>query len=155
MSNSLRLHALQHARLPCPSPATRARSNSRPSSWWWHPTISSSVVPFSSCLQSFPASRSFQMSSSHQVAKVLEFQVQHQSFPMNIQDWFPLGWAGKISLQSRGLSIVFSNTTIQKHQLFCAQPSLWYNSHFYTWLLKKTIALTIQDLCQWNNASAF
>ena len=102
--------------------------NPCPSSQWCHPTISSSVIPFSSCLLSFPASGSFQMtlqwatSSSHQVAKVLEFQLQHQS--LNTQDWSPLGWTDWISLQSKGLSRVFSNTTIQKHQFFSTQLSL-------------------------------
>ena len=103
--------ALQHVRPPCPSPTPGAYSNSCPLSRWCHPTISSSVVPFSSCLQSFPASRSFQwVSSSHQVAKV---SASASVLPMNIQDWFPLGWTGWISLQSKGLSRLFSNTTVQ------------------------------------------
>ena len=93
--------------------------------------------------------------SSHQVTKVIGASASASVLPMNIQGWFPLGLTGLISLKSKGLSRVFSNTTIQNHQFCCAQPSLWSNSHFYTWLLKKTIALTIQDLCQWNNASAF
>ena len=93
--------------------------------------------------------------SSHQVTKVIGASASVSVLPMNIQGWFPLGLTGLISLKSKGLSRVFSNTTIQNHQFCCAQPSLWSNSHFYTWLLKKTIALTIQDLCQWNNASAF
>ena len=131
-------HGLQHARPPCPSPNPRACSNSCPLSWWCHPTISSSIVPFSSCLQSFPASASFQMSqffaSSGQsigpsaLASVL---------PMNIQDWFPLGLTGWISLQSKRLSKVFSNTTVQKHLFFGAQLSLQSNFHIHTWLLEK------------------
>ena len=129
---------------------------------WSHPAISSSVLPFSSCLQSFPASGSFPMSQlSNQVARVLDFQLQLQwswfihlprmnplshlpwmihSFihlPMNIQDWFPLGWTGWISLLSKRLSRVFSNTTVQKHQFFGAQLSLQFNSHIHTWPLEK------------------
>ena len=117
MSDSLRPHGLQHARLPCPSLTPGAYSNSWPLGWWCHPTISSSVVPFSSCLQSFPASGFFQMSqffaSGSQSIGVL---ASTSVLPMNIQDWFPLGWTGWISLQSKGLSRVFSNTTVQKHQ---------------------------------------
>ena len=114
VSNSLRPHGLQHARLPCPSTTSGTCSNSRPLSRWCHPTISSSVVLFSSCLQSFPASGSFRwVSSSHQVARGLEFQLQHQSF--QFQDWFPLGLTGLISLQFKGLLRVFSNITVQKH----------------------------------------
>ena len=125
MCNSLQPHGLQHARLPCPSPTPRAYSHSCPSSRWCHRTISSSVIPFSSCLQSFPSSGSFPMSQfftsggqstgAWALASVL---------PMNIQDWFPLGLTGLISLLSKGLSRVFSNTTVQKHQFFSAQPSL-------------------------------
>ena len=115
MSNSLGPHGLQHARLPCPSPTPRACSNSCPSSQWCHPTISSSVVPFSSCLQSFPASGSFPMSqffaSGGQSTGV---SASASVLPVNIQDWFPLGLTGWISLQSKGLSRVFSNTTVQK-----------------------------------------
>ena len=143
MSDSLWSHGLQHARLPCPSPTPRACSNSCPSSRWYHLSISSSVVPFSSCLQSFPASGSFPMSqffaSSGQSIGV---SASASVLPMNIQDWFPLGWTGWNSLQSKGLSRVFSNTTVQKHQFFITQPSLQSNSHIHTWLLEKTIALT-------------
>ena len=124
VSDSLWPHEPQHVRPPCPSPTPRVYSNSCPLSWWCRPTISSSVVPFSSCLQSFPASGSLWVSSSHQVAKVLEFQLQHQSFQWTPRDWSPLGWTGWISLQSKGLSRVFSNTTVQKHQFFGAQLSL-------------------------------
>ena len=125
VSDSLRAHGLQHARLPCPSQTPRACSNSCPSSQWCHPTISFSVVPFSSHPQSFPASGSFQMSqffaSSGQSIGV---SASTSVLPMNIQDWFPLGWTGWIYLQFKGLSRVFSNTTVQKHQFFCAQLSL-------------------------------
>ena len=138
VSDSLRPHGLQHARLPCPSPTPRACSSSCPSSWWCHPTISSSVIPFSSRLQSFWASGSFLMSqffaSGGQSTRASS---SASVLPMNIQDWFPLGWAAWISLQSKGLSRAFSNTTVQKHQLFSAQPSLWSNSHIHMWLMKK------------------
>ena len=125
VSNSLRPHGLQHARVPCPSPTPGVYSNSFPSSLWCHPSISSSVVPFSSCLQSFPASGSFPMSqfftSGHQTIGV---SASALVLPMNIQDWFPLGWTGWISLLSKGFSRVFSNTTVQKHELFSTQLSL-------------------------------
>ena len=136
MSDSLQLHGLKHARPPCPSPTPGVYSNSCPFSQWYHPTISSSVDPFSSHLQSFPASGSFQMdqlfSSSGQSIGV---SASASVLPMNTQDWSPLGWTGWISLQSKGLSRVFSNTTVQKHwvftcfyfwahQFFSAQPSL-------------------------------
>ena len=125
VSNSLRPHGLQHTRLPCPSPTPRIYPNSCPLSWWCHPTISSSVVPFSSFLQYFLASGSFQMrqffsSGSQSIGVTASTSV----LPMNTQDWSPLGWTGWISLQSKGLSRVFSNTTVQKHQFFCAQLSL-------------------------------
>ena len=125
MSDSLWPHGLQHARLPCPSPAPRACSNSCPLSWWCHPTISSSLVPFS-CLQSFPASASFPVNqffaSGGQSTGV---SASTSVLPMNTQDWFPSGWTGWISLQSKGCSRVISNTTVQKHQFFSAQLSLW------------------------------
>ena len=124
VSNSLWPHRLQHARPPCLSPTPRVYSNSCPSSWWCHPTISSSVVPFSSRLQSFPASGSFQMSqfftSGGQSNGV---SASASVLPMNIQDWFPLGWTNWISLQSKGPSRVFSNTTVQKHRAFGTQLS--------------------------------
>ena len=110
----------KHSRLPCPSPSPAACSNSCPSSQWCHPTISSSVVPFSSCLQSFPASGSFQMSQFF------------ASGGQSIGGSAPLVLIGLISLQSKGLSWVFSSTTVQKHQFFCSQPSLWPNSHIHT-----------------------
>ena len=113
MSNSLRPHELQHTRLSCPSPTLEACSNSRPSSWWCHPTISSSVLPFSSHLQSFPASGSFPMSQFFASGdQSIGVSASASAFRMNIQDWFPLGWTGWISLQSKGLSRVFSNTTV-------------------------------------------
>ena len=138
MSHSLWPHRLQHARLPCPSPSPGACSNSCPSSWWWHPTISSSVVPFSSHLQTFPSSGSFLMSQllvsgSQSIGASASAPV----LPMNIQGWFPLRLTGLISLQSKGLSRIFSNTTVRKHQFFGAQSSLWSNSHILTWLLGK------------------
>ena len=116
---------LQHARLPCPSPTLRAYSNSCPSSWWCYPTISSSVVPFSSCLQSFPASGSFQMSQFFaSCGQSIGVSASASVIPMNIQDQFPLGLNDWISLQSKGLSRVFSNTTVQKHQFFIAHLSI-------------------------------
>ena len=125
VSNSLRPHGLQHARLPCPSPTPRAWSNSCPLSQWCHPTSSSSVVPFSSWLQSFPTSGSFPMSQFFTSGDwSIGVSASASILPMNIQDWFPLGWTGWISLLSKGLSRVFSNTTVQKHQFFGAQLSL-------------------------------
>ena len=125
MSNSLWPHGQQHARPPCPSPTPRVHSNSCPLSRWCHPTISSSVIPFSSCLQSFPASESFQMSQLFASrGQSIGVSASTSVLSMNIQDWFPLGWTGWISLQSKGLSRVFSNTTVQKHQFFCVQLSL-------------------------------
>ena len=138
MSDSLQPDRLQHARLPCPSLSPRACSNSCSSSRWCHTSISSSVAPFSSCLQSFPASGSFLM--SHLFAsgdQSIGVSASASVLPVNTQDWSPLGWTGWISLQSKGLSRVFSNTTVQKHQFFSAQPSLWANSHMHTWLLEK------------------
>ena len=118
VSNTLWPHGLQHARPPCPSATVRVYSNSWLLSWWCHATIASSVVPFSSHLQSCPASGLFQgVSSSHQVAVSASASV----LPMNIQNWFPLGWTYWISLMSKGLSKVFYNTTVQKHQFFSTQ----------------------------------
>ena len=125
MSDSLWPHGLQQARLPCQSPAPWAYSNSCPSSWWCRPAISSSIIPFSSCLQSSPALMSSQMSQFFTwVAKVLGVSASASILQINIQDWFPLGWTCWISLQFKGLSRVFSNTTVQKHQFFGAQLSL-------------------------------
>ena len=126
MSNSLRSHEPQHARPPCPSPTPRVYPNPCPSSQWIHPTISSSVVPFSSCPQSFPALGSFQMSKLFASGgQRIGVSASTSVLPMNTQDWSPLGWTGWISLQSKGLSRVFSNTTVQKHQFFSVQLSLW------------------------------
>ena len=140
MSNSLRPHGLQHTRLPCPLPTPRACSNSCPLSHWGHPTISSSIVPFFSYLQSLPASGSFPMSQFFEKGgQSIEVSASASVLPMNIQDWFPLGLTGLFFLQSKGLSRVFSNTTVQKHQFFGAQLFffLWSNSHIHTWLLEK------------------
>ena len=138
MSNSLRPHGLQHARPPCPSPAPRACWNSCPLSQWCHPTISSSVIPFSSCLQSFAASGSFPISQFFAFGgQSIGASASASVLLMNIQDWGPLGWTGWISLQSKGLSRVFSNTTVQKYQFFGTQLSSQSNSHIHTWLLEK------------------
>ena len=131
-------HGVQHARLPFSSPFPEACSNSCPLSWWCHPSISSSVIPFSSCLQSFPASVSFSVSQLFASGgQSIGASASASFLPMNIQDWFPLGWTGWISLLSKGLSRVFSSTTVWKHQFFGTQPSLWSNSHIHTWLLEK------------------
>ena len=124
-------------RPPCPSPTPRVYSNSCPLSRWCHPTISSSVIPCSSCLQSFPASGSFQMSQLFPSGgQSIGVSASTSVLPVNTQDW-SLGWTGWISLQSKGLSRVFSNTTVQRHQFFGAQLSLQSNSHIHTWLLEK------------------
>ena len=134
ISDSLRPHGLQHARLSCPSPSPRDCSMSCLLSQWCHPTISSSVVPFS-CLQSFPASGSFPMSPFFTSGgPIIGTSASASVFPMNIQDWFPLGLTGMI-LQSKEFSRVFSSTIIWKNQFFGAQPSFWSNSHIHTWLL--------------------
>ena len=122
MSDSLWPHGLYYARLPCPSPTTGVYSNSCPLSWWCHPAISSSFILFSSRLQSFPASGSFPMSQFFASGgQSIGVSASASVLPMNIQDWFSLGWIGWISLQSKGLSRVFSNTTVQKHQFFGPQ----------------------------------
>ena len=145
MSDSLQPDESQHTRPSCPSPTSRVYPDSCPSSWWCHPTISSSAVPFSSCPRSFPASGSLQMSQL--------FASGGQNFgvfastsvlPMNTQDQSSLGWTGWISLQSKRLSKVFPNTTVQKNQFFGPQLSLSSKSHIHTWLLKKSTALTRQ-----------
>ena len=128
VSNSLWPHGLQNARLPCPSPTPGVHSNLCPLSQWCHPTISFSVIPSSSSLQSSALCIGDQSIGASALASVLL---------MNIQDWFPLELTGLFSVLSKGLSRVFSNTTVQKHQFFNAQPSLWSNSHIHTWLLKK------------------
>ena len=146
VSDSLWCHGLQHTRLPCPSPTPGACSNSCPLSWWCHPTISSSVALFSSCLQSFPASGSFPMSQFFASGgRSIGASASASVLPMNIQNWFPLGWTDWISLQSKGLSRVFSSTTIQKHPFFKAQLFFMVQlSHPYM-TSGKNIALTIQN----------
>ena len=125
VSNSLRPRGMKQARPPCPSPTLGAYPNSCPLSWWCNPTISSSVIPFSSCLQSFQASGSFQMNQLFiSGGQSIGGSASTSVLPMNTQDWSPLGWTGWISLQSKGLSRVFSNTTVQKHQFLGAQLSL-------------------------------
>ena len=137
VSDSLPPHGLQHPRLPCPSPTPRAYSNLRPSSQWYYSTISSCVILFSSCLQSFPASESFPRSQFFASgSQSIRASASASVPPMNIQDWFPLQLTALI-LQSKGLWRVFSNTTVQTHQFFSAQLSLWSNSHIHTWLLQK------------------
>ena len=138
VSDSLQPHESQHTRPPCPSPIPGVHSDSRPSSQWCHPAISSSVVPFSSCPQSLPASESFPMSQlfawggqNTRVSALALF------LPKKSQGWSPSEWTGWISLQSKGLSRVFSNTTVQKHQFFSAQPSSQSNSHIHTWPQEK------------------
>ena len=138
VSESLQPQESQHARPPCPSPTPGVHSNSCPLSRWCHPAISSSVIPFSSCPQSLPASESFPMNQpftwgdqSTGVSALASF------LPKNTQGWSPLEWTGWISLQSKGLSRVFSNTTVQQHQFFGAQPSSQSNSHIHTWPLEK------------------
>ena len=138
VSDSLWPHGLQHTRPPYPSPTPRVYSNSYPLSQWCHPTFSSSVVPFSSCLQSFPASGYFPISQfSPSGGRSIGVSTSASVLPMNIQAWSPLGWTGWISLQSKGLSRVFSNTAVQKHQFFSAQLSSQSNSHIHTWSLEK------------------
>ena len=136
MSDSLQPHGLQHMRLPCPSPSPRVCSNSCPLSQWHHPPISSSITPFCPCTQSFPASGSFPKSQLF-ASGGQNIETSASVLPMNIQDWFPLGLTGFISLFPKELSRVFSSTTVQKHQLFSTQSSLWSNLHIRTWLLKK------------------
>ena len=138
-ADSLWPYGLWHTRLPYPALTPVAYSNSCPLSQWCHPTISSSVIPFSSRLQSVPAPRSFQMGQFFiSGGQSIGVSTSASVLPMNIQDWLPLGWTGWISLQSKGLSRVFSNTTVQKHQFFGTHISLWPNSHIYRWLLEKT-----------------
>ena len=138
MSNSLRPHESQHARPPCPSPTSGVHSNSCLWSQWCHPAISSSVVPFSSCPQSLPASGSFPMSQFFASGgQSIGVSALASVLPMNTKDQSPLGWTGWISLKSKGLSRVFSNTTVQKHQLFVTQLSSQSNSHIHTWPLEK------------------
>ena len=138
VSDFLQPHEMQHSRPPCPSPTPRVHPNSYPSSPWCHPAISSSVIPFSSCPQFLPASGSFPMSQLFAWGgQSIGVSALASVFPKNTQDWSPSEWTGWISLQSKGLSIVFSNTTVQKHQFFSAQLSSQSNSHIHTWPLEK------------------
>ena len=138
MFDSLWAHGLQHTRLPCPLPSPRACSNSCLLSQWCHPTILSSVIPFSSWLQSFLASGSFLMSQLFASGgQSIGASASASVLLMNIQDWFPLGLTGWISLKTKGLSRVFSNTTLQRHQFFGTQLSSQSNSHIDTWPLEK------------------
>ena len=138
VSDFLQPHESQHTRPPCLSPSPRVHSNSHPLSRWCHSAISSSVIPFSSCPQSLPASESFPMSQLFAWGgQRIGVSTLTSVLPMNTQDWSPLGWTGWISLQSKGLARVFSNTTVQKHQFFGAQPSSQSNSHIHTWPQEK------------------
>ena len=144
MSNSLWTHGLYHARLPYSSLSLGVCSNLCSLSQWCHSTISSSVAPFSFCSQSFPAPGSFPTSWLFTSGdQSIGASTSASVLPMNIQDWFPLGLTSLISLLSKGLSRVFSSTTVRKHEFFSSQLSLCSNSHIHTWLLEKTIALTI------------
>ena len=138
MANSLWPHGLQHARLPCTSLSPRVCSDSSPLSQWCYLTIWSSATPFSFCLQSFPESGSSPVSRLFTSdGQSIGASASISVLPMNIHGWFPLGLTGWISLQTKGLSRVFSNTTVWKHHFFSAQFSLWSNSYFCTWLLEK------------------
>ena len=129
----------EHTRLSYPLPSPGTCSNSCPLSWWCHPTISFSVISSSSCPQSFLPLGSFPVSWLFSSGgQSIGVSASASIFPMNIQYWFPLGLTSLISLQSKGLSRVFSSTTVWKHQFFSAQPSLWSNSHICTWLLEKS-----------------
>ena len=140
VSNSLRPHGLKHARPPCPSPTPGVYSYLCPLSRWCHPTILSCVIPFSSHLRSFPASGSFPKSQFFASGgQSIEVSASTSVLPVNIQDWFPLGWTGLTSLQSKGLSRVFSSTSVQNHQFFGTRLSLWST---LTSIHEKTIALT-------------
>ena len=138
VSDSLRPHELQNTNPPCPSPTPGVHPNSCALSRWCHPAISSSVIPFSSCPQSLPASESFPMSQLFTWGgQSIGVSASASVLPMNTQEWFPLGWTGWTSFQSKGLSRVFSSTTVWKHWFFGAQPSLWSSFHICTWLLEK------------------
>ena len=147
VSNSLQPHESQHSRPPCPSPTPGVHSNTHPSSQWCHPAISSSVVPFSSCPQSLTALKSFPMSQifawggqSTRVSALASF------LPKKSRGWSPSEWTGWISLQSKGLTRVFSNTTVQKHQFFSTQPSSQSNSHIHTWPQEKPLVSKVMSL---------
>ena len=152
MSDSLRPHGPQHTRLPCPSPSPGACSNSCPLSQWCHPTISSSVIPFSHLL-SFKASRSFPVSWLFpSEGQSIGVSASASILPVNFQGWFPLGLIGLISLLSKGLCRVFFSTKTQSHQFFGAQPSVWSNSHIHTWLLEKP-SLWLYRPFWWSNGT--
>ena len=158
VSDSFQPHGLQHTRILWPSSSPRTHSNSSLSSQWCHPTILSSVIPFPFCLQSFPASGAFPMSQLFaSEGQGVGASASASVLPVNIQDGFPLGLTGWLSLLSKGLSRVsrvFSNTTVQKHQFFSAQLSLYSNSHIHTWLLEK-LQLWLDGLCWQSNVSTF
>ena len=138
VSDCLHPHESQHARPLCPSPTLGVHANSYPSSRWCHPAISSSVIPFSACPQSLPASGSFPMNQLFAWGgQSIGVSASASVLPMNTEDWSPLEWTGWIYLQSKGLSRVFSNTTVQKHQFFGTQPFSQSNSHIHTWPLEK------------------
>ena len=138
VSDSMWPHGLQHTRFLCHSLSPGVCSHSCPLNWWCHPTISLSIIPFSSCLQSFPASGSFPMSQFFASGgQSIGVSASTSVLPLSIQDWFPLGWTGWSPLQSKGLSRVSSSTTVQKHEFFGAQLSLQSNSHIHTWPLEK------------------
>ena len=150
MSNSLWPHGLQHNRLPCPSPTLGAYPNSCPLSGWCHPALSSSIIPFSSCLQSFSASGFFPVSwlfTSGGQNIGASVSASASVLPMNIQGWFPLGLTGLISLLSKALSRGFSSTIVWKHQFLGIQPSLWSNSQIRTWLLEKPYGPLSAEWC--------
>ena len=152
MSDSLQPHGLQHTRPPCPWPTPWVYSNSCPLSQWCHPTISSSVITFFSCLQSFPASGAFPTSQFFTLGgQSTRVSASASVLPMNIQDWFSLGWTGWNPLQSKGLSRVFSNNTVQKHQFFGTQLSLESNSHIHTCLREKHDFVTSQLLSYYHH----
>ena len=143
MSNSFQLHGLQYSRLPGPSPSPGACSNSWQLSWWYHSSISSSVIPFSSCLQSSTAWGVFPMSQLFASGSQSIGASASASVPVNIRGWFPLGLTGLISFQSTGLSRVFCNTTVWKHQFFGTQPSLWSNSYTCILILHASVSLLL------------
>ena len=152
MTDSFWPHGMQHTMLPCPSSSPRSCSDSYLLSRWCHPAVSSPVIPFSSCLQSFPESGSFLMSQFF-TSGSQSIRASASVLPMNLQDWFPLGLTGLISFQCKGLSRVFSNTTVQNHQFFSTQLSLWSTSHIHTWLMENH-SFDYTDLCQQSDLSA-
>ena len=154
MFNTLPPHGPQHAKLPCLSPTSRAYSNSCPLSQWCHPAVSSSVVPFTSCLQSFSASRSFPMSQFTSGGQSIGVSASASALPMNIQDWFPLGWAGWISLQSKGLSRVFTNSRSSKASILrCSAFFIVQLSHPH--MTSGKHSFDDMDLCWQSHVSAF